>query len=388
VTAQLVLVGDKRHGTVGGYTNYHCRCAECTRAAMAAAARRQQLPCRECGEPCWAGTKSPTVIRSGRVTAEALTLADAARMMREAVKDRSYVDHTGLGQSVDGFLAYFRTERGKTDETCRSYEYCLAAFAIHYADLSLEDFDGKHGTNLIRDFLRAKYAEVQGNTWNTRLATVKALFKWAFEEGRIDHNPAAMLRYRTVPESERQAHAPSVIEKIVRAQDERRDRIGVQLLGRMALRRNELRVFQFRHLDVDTQVLTVYGKGGTVRPGLGVRRPVRADPAGTVRTARRAGRVPPLPAEARPRRQVPGHPARRDLGRPPLTVESERRRQVVDALPETRRRDAFPEARDAPLGRHELLARDPRPAVDAEVHAAQVDQVDDEVYARRRLGYG
>jgi integrase/recombinase XerC len=200
------------------------------------------------------------------VTAEALTLADAARMMREAVKDRSYVDHTGLGQSVDGFLAYFRTERGKTDETCRSYEYCLAAFAIHYADLSLENFDGKHGTNLIRDFLRAKYAEVQGNTWNTRLATVKALFKWAFEEGRIDHNPAAMLRYRTVPESERQAHAPSVIEKIVRAQDERRDRIGVQLLGRMALRRNELRVFQFRHLDIDTQVLTVYGKGGTVRP--------------------------------------------------------------------------------------------------------------------------
>lgn len=194
-----------------------------------------------------------------------LTLADAARMIREAVRDRSYVEKTGLGRAVDGFLAYFRTERGKTEETIRSYEYCLAAFAVHYADLELSDFDGKHGTNLIRDFLRHQYADVQGNTWNTRVATVKAFFRWAFEEGRIDHNPAAMMRYRSVPESDRRAHTPNLIEKIVRAQELRRDRIALQLLGRMALRRNELRQVQFRHVDIDTMELTVYGKGGTVR---------------------------------------------------------------------------------------------------------------------------
>lgn len=195
-----------------------------------------------------------------------LTLVDAARMMRDAVKDRSYVDETGLGRAVDGFLAYFRTERGKTEETCRSYEYCLAAFAIHYADLELTDFDGKHGTNLVRDFLRHQYADVQGGTWNTRVATIKAFFKWAFEEGRLDTNPAAMIRYRAVAETERHAHAPSKIEHIVRAQDERRDRIALQLLGRVALRRNELRVVQFRHIDTDTGQLTIYGKGRTVRP--------------------------------------------------------------------------------------------------------------------------
>jgi integrase len=196
-----------------------------------------------------------------------LTLADAARMMREAVKDRSYVQETGLGAAVDGFLTYFRTERGKTEETCRSYEYALAAFAIHYADLELADLDGKHGTNLVRDFLRERYADVQGRTWNTRVATLKAFFKWAFEEGRIDYNPAAMIRYRTVADSERQAHPASKIELIVRAQDERRDRIGVQALGRLALRRNELRVMQFRHFEetIDGTQLTVYGKGGTVK---------------------------------------------------------------------------------------------------------------------------
>lgn len=186
-------------------------------------------------------------------------------MMREAVKDRSYVEDTGLGRDVDHFLTYFKTERGKTDNTCRSYEYCLARIATHYADLALPDFDGKHGTNLIRDFMRDTYADVQGGTWNTRVATIKAFFKWAFEEGRIDHNPAAMIRYRSVPESERKAHTAERIQAIVLAQTERRDRIAVQLLGRLALRRNELRVVQMKHIDTAAHEIIVFGKGGTVK---------------------------------------------------------------------------------------------------------------------------
>lgn len=193
-------------------------------------------------------------------------------MIREAVKNRDYVDTTGLGRDVDRFLTYFRTERGKTGNTCTSYEYCLARLATFYADQTLHGFDGKQGTNMVRDFLRERYADVAGATWNTRVATLKAFFKWAFEEGRIDHNPAAMIRYRTVGESERQAHSPSRIETIVVAQPERRDRIAVQLLGRLALRRNELRLVQFKHVNPDTRELTVFGKGGTVK-----RLPVFAD---------------------------------------------------------------------------------------------------------------
>lgn len=194
-----------------------------------------------------------------------LTAGAVDLMLRQAVRDRSYVTDTGLGPEVDMFLRYFRVERGKAESTGVAYEYCLAKLAIHFGPATLADLDGKHGTNLIRDFLRSHYSEVAGNTWNTRVATIKAFFKWALEEGRIDHNPAAMMRYRTVSESERQAHSPSRIERIVVAQTERRDRIAVQLLGRMALRRNELRQVQFKHVNPDTRELTVFGKGGTVR---------------------------------------------------------------------------------------------------------------------------
>lgn len=205
---------------------------------------------------------------SATLEPQVLTLGVAARMLREAMRDtdrQRYIAETGMGRDVERFFVYFKTERGKTAATCTGYEYCLAKLCWYFADFDLAAFDGKHGPNLIRDFLRDTYADVGGGTWNTRVATVKAFFKWAFEESRIDTNPAAIIRYRQVPESERASHSPSRIEAIVAAQTERRDRIGVQLLGRLGLRRNELRVVQFRHVNPDTRELTVFGKGGTVK---------------------------------------------------------------------------------------------------------------------------
>jgi site-specific recombinase XerD len=197
-------------------------------------------------------------------TRGSLTVAEAAMMLRELVKDRGYVDETGLGREVDSFLTYFRTERGKTEGTITSYEYTLARLAIYYADLTFADFEGRTGTTLIRDFLREKYGDCAGSTWNTKVATVKAFFKWAHEEWRMESNPSAIIRYRQVAGHTRSAHPSTRIQALVAAQDERRDRVAIQLLGRLALRRNELRVVQFRHLNTDTHELTVYGKGGTV----------------------------------------------------------------------------------------------------------------------------
>ena len=44
----------------------------------------------------------------------------------------------------------------------------------------------------------------------------------------------------------------------VREEIEAANGVASQLLGRLALRRNELRVVQFRHVDNDTRELTVY----------------------------------------------------------------------------------------------------------------------------------
>lgn len=82
----------------------------------------------------------------------ALTLADAARMMREAVKDKSY-RATPLGLEVAHFMRWFRNEYGATPETLRDYESILAKLAIDHADLELADFEPPVGTTRVREFI-------------------------------------------------------------------------------------------------------------------------------------------------------------------------------------------------------------------------------------------
>src|SRR3954470_13974651 len=61
-----------------------------------------------------------------------LTLATAAQMMREAVKDKSY-RATPLGLEVAHFMRWFRNEYGATSETLRDYEAILAKLAIDHS---------------------------------------------------------------------------------------------------------------------------------------------------------------------------------------------------------------------------------------------------------------
>ncbi|HEY7729269.1 MAG TPA: hypothetical protein VH950_00030, partial [Gaiellaceae bacterium] len=62
-----------------------------------------------------------------------LTLGEAARIIREAVKDKSY-RATSLGQLVGRYLRWFRNEYGATESTIRDYEAILARMSLLLAD--------------------------------------------------------------------------------------------------------------------------------------------------------------------------------------------------------------------------------------------------------------
>ena len=62
-----------------------------------------------------------------------LTLGEAARIIREAVKDKSYRS-TSLGQLVGRYLRWFRNEYGATPSTLRDYEAVLARMSLTLAD--------------------------------------------------------------------------------------------------------------------------------------------------------------------------------------------------------------------------------------------------------------
>ena len=74
--------------------------------------------------------KSAFVLLAGKAR---LTLAEAARIIREAVKDKSY-RKTPLGQLVGRYLRWFRNEYGATESTIRDYEAVLARMSLLLAD--------------------------------------------------------------------------------------------------------------------------------------------------------------------------------------------------------------------------------------------------------------
>ena len=64
--------------------------------------------------------------------------------------------------------------------------------------------------------------------------------------------------------TERRAHSPDVVRALVLAQPDIRDQVALRLLAQLGLRKNELRLIQYRHLDLAHSTITVFGKGGAV----------------------------------------------------------------------------------------------------------------------------
>jgi hypothetical protein len=87
-----------------------------------------------------------------------MTLAEAARIMREAVKDKSYRS-TPVGLEVAQFIRWFRREFGATAETLRDYEAILAKLALDHADLELHDFEPPAGTTRLREFIDERWGD-------------------------------------------------------------------------------------------------------------------------------------------------------------------------------------------------------------------------------------
>jgi site-specific recombinase XerC len=194
-----------------------------------------------------------------------LTLAAAARIMRDALRDRSY-RATPLGLEVARYYRWKKNEWGAAAETLRDYEAVLAKLALFHADLELEDFSPPVGTERLR--------ETWDHFWGERSARTRAkvrsvwidFFEWAVRERGLHGNPARALaapRKRDVPTD---TFPPSVVERIIGAQTYPADIVAATLILRYGLRRGGIVNVQRRHFDFERRLLTVHTKGGRIYP--------------------------------------------------------------------------------------------------------------------------
>jgi integrase/recombinase XerC len=190
-----------------------------------------------------------------------LTLQDAARIIRESVRDKSYrMSEIGL---VAGH--YMRAKRwgGAAENTLLAYESVLARFTLDHADLDLKDFEPPVGTERLVEFLDFHWRDTAPNTRARNLAVMRDFFAWAVASGRMYGDPALTVKApkrQTV--AERRAHGRAEIQQIVAAQPTLRDQCCVLLMGRLALRRDELRRLRIKDIDLAAGTVSVHGKGG------------------------------------------------------------------------------------------------------------------------------
>ncbi len=191
-----------------------------------------------------------------------LTLANAARMMREALRDRSYRS-TPLGLEVARYHRWKKNEWGATTETLRDYEAILAKLALDHADLELNDFSPPVGTERLREFIDNRWGDRTPRTRAKVISVLRDFFAWAVREGKLAGNPATPIFRPRKREVARGTFTPADAAKLIAAQPRLRDRVALLLLLRLGLRKSELAKVQFKHYD--GRNLTVFGKGGKVR---------------------------------------------------------------------------------------------------------------------------
>lgn len=138
----------------------------------------------------------------------ALKLREAAAILAEAVRNRSYREGQ-LGGDVARYLRYMRSSFGASPRTLEDYEHYLARLAAEHAHVELSAFEGGQGSELQVEFVDRNWGSAASGTRRKVLAILSSFFKWAVEMNRLDSNPVARIPGRASAASSATPTIPS-----------------------------------------------------------------------------------------------------------------------------------------------------------------------------------
>lgn len=195
-----------------------------------------------------------------------MTYAEAARIVREdaPVKNKAYRQFP-IGQEAGRFLRAKRVERDVRPNTVDSYEGVLAKLALHYPYLELEAFTERgRGPELLIDFLDHYWGDASLETRRHRMAVLASFFEWAYRHDRVTSDPMRKIARPKKKRGARRERVPDThVRQLVSAQPWLRDQAAVLLLGRLALRREDLRLLQLGDIDLGRDEIHLrHAKGG------------------------------------------------------------------------------------------------------------------------------
>lgn len=193
---------------------------------------------------------------------DALTLAEAARIMREAVKDKSY-RATPMGGEAGHYLRWKRHQL--TPDSYRDYEACLDKLARFFPDLEIGDFEPPLGTERLEEFLEFQWGHRAPRTYGKNLSVLKNFFLFATMKGKLHGNPAAPMVAPKRRGVHREIFSRDQENAIIDSQPRLRDKLACRILFHTGIRKGALLKIQFKHFDFAAKRVTIFTKGQKVR---------------------------------------------------------------------------------------------------------------------------
>ncbi|MCA8950289.1 MAG: tyrosine recombinase [Planctomycetes bacterium] len=170
---------------------------------------------------------------------------------------------------VDDYLAWLGNSRRKSPATVKAYGGDLRDFADWLAG---QGRDPLAATRLVlrRYLVELEEQGLKATSVQRKLASLRGLFRWAQQEGRLEQNPAKLLRgpkaARRVPRFLTAAEVDALLtQPFDETPQARRDRAILETLYSTGCRVSECAGLRLQDLDLDEGFARVLGKGNKER---------------------------------------------------------------------------------------------------------------------------
>ena len=195
-------------------------------------------------------------------TVPRLTVADAARLLREAMKDKSYRSFP-VGMEA---ARHLRSERKRlTEASYRDMEGCFARLGLYFADLEPEDLEPPIGTERLEEFLDHHWGAAAPRTYNKNHSYLCSLTKGMVLRGVLHGDPMLPIKKAKARSVRRDVFSREQRLAIFAANTGQPDNLALRLLLTYGLRKGALAGVKFGDFDFDRRRLTITTKGGKVQ---------------------------------------------------------------------------------------------------------------------------
>ena len=173
-----------------------------------------------------------------------------------------------IERAIDRYLDWRALERDASERSNDAYRRILAKLAERDPEATLTDFEGKRGTELLREFLASwirksrddRGIELSAATRCNIISVLHSFFAWAESEDLIEVDPSRKIR--RPPKRKPAIHRPTLsdLDKL-RPAATLYELPAILLLEGVGLRNSEVRFCRWRDVDLVNGRVQVHRKG-------------------------------------------------------------------------------------------------------------------------------